>query len=68
MGKDLLDYPNVEDMYHAASSILGYDLLKLCLEGPPQTLAKTVHQQPAIFVSSLAAVERWAWLSVLGFK
>lgn len=58
MGKDLLDYPNVEDMYHAASNILGYDLLKLCLEGPPQALAKTVHQQPAIFVSSLAAVER----------
>lgn len=58
MGKDLLEYPNVEDMFNVASNILGYDLLKMCLEGPSKALTKTVHQQPAIFVTSLAAVER----------
>lgn len=58
MGKNLLDYPNVKEMFDAASTILGYDLLKMCLHGPLDTLTKTVHQQPAIFVTSLAAVEK----------
>lgn len=58
MGKDLLDYPNVEEMYSVASSILGYDLLKMSLDGPKEALTKTIHQQPAIFVASLAAVEK----------
>lgn len=58
MAKDLLHYPSVEEMFEAASSILGYDLLKMCLHGPLEALTKTVHQQPAIFVTSLAAVEK----------
>lgn len=35
-----------------------YDLLKLCLEGPKEKLDQTVYCQPAIMVSSLAALER----------
>lgn len=35
-----------------------YDLLKLCLEGPKQQLNETRYCQPAVFVSSLAALER----------
>ncbi|AWO98144.1 putative malonyl-CoA-acyl carrier protein transacylase mitochondrial [Scophthalmus maximus] len=58
MGRGLLKYPNVKDMFAAAQGILGYDLLSLCLEGPEEELAKTVHCQPAVFVTSLAAVER----------
>lgn len=58
MGKDLLQYPNVKDMYHVASDILGYDLLKICVNGPKEELDKTVHCQPAILVTSLAAVEK----------
>lgn len=58
MGKDLLKYPNVPEMYEAASSILGYDLLDISLNGPSKTLDKTIHQQPAIVVASLAAVEK----------
>lgn len=58
MGRGLLKYPNVKDMFTAAKKILGYDLLSLCLEGPEEELMKTVHCQPAVFVTSLAAVER----------
>lgn len=35
-----------------------YDLLKLCLEGPKQKLDQTQYCQPAVLVSSLAALER----------
>ncbi|MCL4128154.1 UNVERIFIED_CONTAM: hypothetical protein GTU68_012643 [Idotea baltica] len=58
MGKDLLEYPNVKEMFEGASQILEYDLLKLCLEGPDRDLEETKYQQPAILVASLAAVER----------
>ncbi|KAM4569571.1 malonyl-CoA-acyl carrier protein transacylase, mitochondrial isoform 2-T2 [Odontesthes bonariensis] len=58
MGRGLLKYPNVKEMFSVAQKILGYDLLSLCLEGPEEDLQKTVHCQPAVFVTSLAAVER----------
>ncbi|XP_031613609.2 malonyl-CoA-acyl carrier protein transacylase, mitochondrial isoform X1 [Oreochromis aureus] len=58
MGRGLLKYPNVKEMFTVAQKILGYDLLSLCLEGPEEELQKTVHCQPAVFVTSLAAVER----------
>lgn len=58
MGRGLLKYPNVQEMFTVAKKILGYDLLSLCLEGPEEELRKTVHCQPAVFVASLAAVER----------
>lgn len=58
MGRGLLRYPNVREMFSTAHKILGYDLLALCLEGPEEELQKTVHCQPAVFVTSLAAVER----------
>lgn len=58
MGRGLLKYPNVKEMFSVAEKILGYDLLALCLQGPEEELQKTVHCQPAVFVTSLAAVER----------
>lgn len=58
MGKELLKYRNVNEMYEIASEILGYDLLEVCLSGPLKQLSKTIYQQPAIVVSSLAAVEK----------
>lgn len=58
MGRGLLKYGAVQDMFSAARRILGYDLLSLCLNGPEEDLMKTVHCQPAVFVTSLAAVER----------
>lgn len=58
MGRGLLKYPNVKEMFTVANKVLGYDLLSLCLEGPEEELMKTLHCQPAVFVTSLAAVER----------
>lgn len=58
MGKNLLVFPQVVDMFHAASEVLKYDLLKLCLEGPKTKLDQTVYTQPAIYVCSMGAVEK----------
>jgi len=58
MGHNVIDAPNVMQMFTIAKQILGYDLLDLCLNGPIESLDKTQYSQPAIFVTSLAAVER----------
>jgi [acyl-carrier-protein] S-malonyltransferase len=44
-------------LYGRASEILGYDLAELCFEGPEDELDSTVISQPALFVTSLAALE-----------
>jgi [acyl-carrier-protein] S-malonyltransferase len=46
-------------LFEQAHAILGYDLLNVCLEGPAEKLDSTVYSQPALFVTSLAALE---WL------
>lgn len=58
MGRGLLRYPRVRELYAAARRVLGYDLLELSLHGPQEDLDRTVHCQPAVFVASLAAVEK----------
>jgi len=50
--------PAAADLYTEASAILGYDLLKRCTEGPKEVLDSTEVSQPAIFVASMAAVEK----------
>ena len=58
MGKRLAEsLPNVRRLYDRAADVLGYDLAKLCFEGPAEELDSTVYSQPAIFVTSLAALE-----------
>jgi [acyl-carrier-protein] S-malonyltransferase len=58
MGKRLAEsLPSVRRLYDRASEILGYDLAKLCFEGPAEELDSTVISQPALFVTSLAALE-----------
>ncbi len=58
MGRRLVDnFPSARAMYDRASEILGYDLAKLCSEGPSEDLDSTVYSQPALFVTSLAAIE-----------
>lgn len=58
MGRETLNYPNVRNMFEKASMKMGMDLLQLCLEGPEEELNKTINCQPAIFICSLAAVEK----------
>ena len=52
------DVPAVKEMLEKAKSILGYDLLDLCLNGPKEQLDDTEFAQPALFVAGLAAVEK----------
>ncbi|GAB1610420.1 hypothetical protein Ahia01_001328300, partial [Argonauta hians] len=60
MGRRLVESrPQCREVYEAASSILGYDLLRVCLEGPQSELDRTEVCQPAVMVTSLAAVQ---WL------
>ncbi|TWT58193.1 Malonyl CoA-acyl carrier protein transacylase [Thalassoglobus neptunius] len=59
MGKQIVDqYPAADSLFDQASEILGYDLKKLCFEGPSSELDSTVYSQPAIFVTSLACLEK----------
>lgn len=58
MSRDLMKFSKARDLFELANYILGYDLLKLCHQGPKSTLDQTKYCQPAIFVTSLAAVER----------
>jgi [acyl-carrier-protein] S-malonyltransferase len=50
--------PAARALFDRAEPILGYDLYKLCTEGPSTRLDTTEHSQPAIFVASLAALEQ----------
>lgn len=49
--------PAARRLYDQAGQILGYDLAKLCFEGPAEELDSTEISQPALFVTSLAAIE-----------
>ncbi len=49
--------PAAKEHFDRASTILGYDLHKLCTVGPVEELNATNVAQPAIFVASWAALE-----------
>src|SRR5262249_5053807 len=58
MGKQLLEtVPAARRLFDQAAEVLGYDLREICLNGPAEKLNSTVVSQPAIFVTSLAALE-----------
>src|SRR3954467_762399 len=50
--------PAAKTLFDRASAVLGYALYKLCPQGPAADLDSTVHSQPALFVTSLAALEQ----------
>ena len=52
------ELPSVRAMCDKAREILGYDLLDVCVNGPKEKLDDTAFAQPALFVASLAAVEK----------
>jgi [acyl-carrier-protein] S-malonyltransferase len=45
------------DLFARAADILGYDLVAICRDGPADRLNMTAVSQPAILVTSLAALE-----------
>ncbi len=61
MGKDLAEVnDHAARVFNQANEILGFDLSGICFEGPPERLASTDIQQPAILVTSAAL---WAALT-----
>ncbi len=58
MGRQLAEsLPAARELFDQAAEILGYDLAAICFEGPAEQLNSTVYSQPALFVTSLAALE-----------
>jgi [acyl-carrier-protein] S-malonyltransferase len=59
MGRALADsLPAAKQVFDQANEVLGYDLASLCFEGPEDQLNATDHCQPALFVTSMAALEQ----------
>jgi len=50
--------PAARRWFDHAADVLGYDLLQVCVEGPKERLDSTVISQPALYVASLAALEK----------
>jgi [acyl-carrier-protein] S-malonyltransferase len=58
MGQALVEtHPAARQIFEQADDILGFSLSQLCFEGPDEELNDTFNTQPAIFVTSIAAVE-----------
>lgn len=58
MGQDLYEgFSVAREIYDRADSALGFKLSELCFSGPAEKLNATDIQQPAIFVTSVAALE-----------
>jgi [acyl-carrier-protein] S-malonyltransferase len=58
MGKDLAEkFPTAKAWFDRANAALGYDLAKICFEGPEAELTKTKHAQPGIFLVSWVAFQ-----------
>jgi [acyl-carrier-protein] S-malonyltransferase len=58
MGKQLREtLPAAQSLFAQAAEILGYDLAAVCADGPADKLNSTAVSQPAIFVTTLAALE-----------
>jgi [acyl-carrier-protein] S-malonyltransferase len=58
MGKDLAEkFPSAKAWFDRANAALGYDLAKICFEGPETELTKTENAQPGIFLVSWICFE-----------
>lgn len=57
MGVSLCNqYASAKKIFEQANQILGYDLTKICTEGPEDVLTRTLNAQPAIYTASIAAL------------
>src|SRR2546428_2757030 len=57
MGKELADaYASAARVFAEANETLGFDLRRLCFEGPQAELDRTANTQPALLVASIAAL------------
>ncbi len=56
--------PGIRSLYDEAAAVLGYDIAALCFEGPAERLNLTEYTQPALLVSSLAALRAFEPLGI----
>jgi [acyl-carrier-protein] S-malonyltransferase len=57
MGKELAaQFPAARQVFAEANEALGFDLTRLCFEGPEEELKLTANTQPAILTTSIAAL------------
>src|SRR5689334_2015236 len=58
MGKALAEkFPTARQWFDRANEALGYDLAKICFEGPETELIQTANSQPAIFLVGWVAFQ-----------
>ena len=58
MAKEFVEtFKESQAVFESASSVLGYDLLELCLRGPVDKLNLTENTQPAILAASIAILQ-----------
>lgn len=58
MGLDFVQtYPAAASIFEQAKKLAGFDLKKICFEGPTEQLNSTAISQPAIFVASAAILK-----------
>ena len=58
MGKGLESYSGVKEMISKAKEIMGFDLWDVCHNGPEERLNTTLISQPALYLVSLAALQK----------
>ena len=59
MAKELCSQlPAAKQLFDRAAEVLGYDLAEICFNGPVEKLNSTQISQPALYVSSMAALEK----------
>lgn len=57
MGKDLAEnYKEAAEVFDVANESIGFDIAKLCFEGPDEELMKTENTQPAVLTMSIACL------------
>ncbi|WP_069650233.1 ACP S-malonyltransferase [Caloranaerobacter ferrireducens] len=58
MGSDIVkNYKVASEIFDIANESLGFDLKRLCFEGPSEELVKTENTQPAILTTSIAILK-----------
>jgi [acyl-carrier-protein] S-malonyltransferase len=58
MGRDWAEqFPSAQAWFKEANAVLGYDIAKVCFEGPEAELTKTGHAQPGIFLVGWTALQ-----------
>ncbi len=62
MGRDLYEeFPAARAIYDRAGQVLGFDLARLCFEGPAEELTATENAQPALLATSIALLAALGW-------